>query len=75
MSTAEDKNGPKVRYETVLNAVRRELQKIREASEKLEALRRDMEVANHPAPATILDEARTTISVGLEHARAVFREF
>lgn len=74
MST-EEKNGPKVRYETVLNAVRRELQKIREASEKLGQLSADMVAANHPAPATILEEARTTIRVGLEHARAVFREF
>lgn len=66
---------PKVRFETTLNGVRRELQKIREADDRLNALRIQLEAAGHPAPALILTDVHSAIHIALEHARNVFREF
>lgn len=73
MSTTE--NGTKPRYETVLNSIRRELQKIREAAEKLDQFSQALTEANHPAPAAILNDVGVTVRVALAHAKDVFREF
>lgn len=70
----ESDNGPKLRYETVLNAIRKEAQKIRESNDKLQKLQHQV-MLEHPAPGQILMEVTTTIGVGLEHLRSVFREF
>lgn len=71
MST-EEKNGPK-RFETILNSIRKEAQKIRESNDKLRDLKNQLVVTDHVPSAQILDEAASTIHVALEHLRSVFK--
>jgi hypothetical protein len=68
-------NKPVARYETILNQVRREAQKIRESNDKLRDLRDQLVITEHPAPAETLGQTTTTIQVALEHVRNVFKEF
>lgn len=75
MSTTESTNGTKVRYETILNNIRKQAAAIREANEKLRDLKSQLIITEHPAPAQVLEEAATTIGVALAHVRDVFREF
>ena len=73
MST-EERNGPKT-YPAILNNIRREAAKIREANDKLRELCNQLTLSDRPAPAQVLYEAATTIGVALVHIRDVFREF
>jgi len=73
MSTTE--NNTKVRYETVLNGIRREATKIREANDRLREYQEQLQASGHPAPASVLTETTTTIDVALAHVRGVFTGF
>ncbi len=72
MSKAESNGLSNKNYERILSSIKTDARKIREALERMNEDREKLE-AGHPAPALVLEEATTVISVGLKHLSNVFK--